>query len=130
MIIKYYCFIRLHMSFIIEENSFCLHKLRCPTHYVLILALVKVTLVVAVRIPASYRCTMLAIRGVVSPCACNASRYCPYIFLKALICSVSRFISICCCATMSTDTARLAANSGRGVPVAAVYVAAAAMLSR
>ena len=51
-------------------------------------------------------------------------------FRKALICSVSLLISVCCLATVSTDTARLAANSARGVRFAAVCVAAAAMLSR
>ena len=50
--------------------------------------------------------------------------------IKALICSVRRLISICCRSTVSTDTARLVANSARGVPVAAVCVAAATMLSR
>ena len=66
-----------------------------------------------------------------SPCAWNASRYCPSLFfLRALICSVSLFILICCRATVSTDTARLTTNSARGPPGAAVYVAAAGMLSR
>ena len=82
------------------------------------------------RRQSSYRCTMLAIWGVFSPCVRNASRDCPYLFLRALICSVSRFISSCCRATVSTDTARLAANSDRGVTVAAVCVVAAAILSR
>ena len=54
----------------------------------------------------------------------------PPFFIRALICSVSLLIYICCLATVSTETARLAANSTRGVPVAAVCVAAAEMLSR
>ena len=54
----------------------------------------------------------------------------PPFFLRSLIWSVSLFISICCLATVSTETARLAVNSARGVPVAAVCIAAAAMLSR
>ena len=130
MIINYYFLSRPHMSFIIEDNSFCLHKLHCPTHPVFILAWVKVTLVVAVRSRVSYRCTILAIWVVFPPVHGTSAVTAPPFFLRALICSVSHFISSCCRVTVSTDTARLADNSARGVPVASVCVAATAMLSR
>ena len=77
----------------------------------------------------SYRCAMFSSGRVVFPCVRHDSCDWSSLFFKALICSVSLLISICCLETVSTDTARLAANSARGVPFATVCVAAAAMLS-
>ena len=49
-------------------------------------------------------------------------------FFKSFICSEKRLISCCCLETVSTEIARLAANSESGPPYSAVCVADAAIL--
>ena len=53
---------------------------------------------------------------------------CVPLFLKAFTCSDKRLISCCCLATVSTEIARLAANSASGPTFATVCVTAAAIL--
>ena len=119
------------MSFIIENDPFFFHKTFFPTHPFFIFALVKVTIVVAVWSQSAHRCTIFALwRVLVSlSCSWDASRYCTSFFLRGLMCSVGRLISICCLATVSTETAKLAANSDRGPLLAYICVVDAVMLS-
>ena len=77
--------------------------------------------------PTASQCVHIVLLppGNVAPLVADAT-----FLLKSFTFSDKRFISCCCLATVSTEIARLAANSASGPPFAAAYVAADAILSK
>ena len=123
------CFCFPQMSSIIEFHSLLLHGSSYTIFSVFIFPRAEVTWVYPVHSHLAKCFTMFA-KKIVTPWHCSPTGNGCNLFLRALIWSDNRLISIFCLATVSTDIARLAANSASDPPFATVWVAAAAMLSK
>ena len=125
----YYCFFCPPQSLIfLACHASFIHEFSCPVFSVCHFAWVKVASVFlcgAVRPTASQFVHTVVPSGNGAPLVA-----CVIFFLKAFIFSDKRLISCCCLETVSTEIARLAANSASGYPFAAVCLAAAAILLR
>ena len=114
-------------SFIVLAcHAFFIHDFSCQVFSICHFAWVKVASVFlcsAVWLNVSQFVHTAVAPGNVSPLVA-----CVTLFFKAFICSDKRLISCCFLLTVSTEIARLAANSASGPPFDAVCVAAAAIL--
>ena len=129
----YYCLCCPPPSFIIfVRHSLLIHEFLRPLFSVYNFPRVEVACIFlcgAVR-PTASQCMNTAVPPSPPPGNVPTLSACLPFFFKALICSDKRLISCCYRATVSTEIARLAANSASGPPFSEVCVDAAAIFFR
>ena len=125
----YYCFRCPPPSFIILAcHAFFIHDFSHPVFSICNFTWVKVAIFFLCG--TVWTTASQCVHIVVPPSSVAPLVACVPLFFKAFICSNKRFIYCCCLATVSTEIARLAANSASGPLFAAVCVATIAILSK
>ena len=114
----YYCFCFPPPSLIfLAFYALLFHEFSCPVFSIRHFARIKATSVFFCAVPCNRPLQIVCILwspppGNVAPLLVGVT-----LFFKAFICSDKRLISCCCLATVSTEIARLAANSASGPPL-------------